>query len=197
VFKRGVSPSFKNLPPPLIREGDKGGGLPKNLKGIGLLKLIQAAQLRCLSVFDLQQREAALFFSDTLNVCAGYFIQDDLSHQPGGDAGAQAPGHGAAGASQGSVNMQDRPPIFTGGEHTHPHQLVGAVNGQEHRFRGHFIRAAGADDDLTFTYATHQDYMSDRYSFLLCETLNTPGQHIPILQPDDKNPPYLAFSCFH
>jgi len=32
VSKRGVSPSFKTIPPPLLREGDKGGGLIKNLK---------------------------------------------------------------------------------------------------------------------------------------------------------------------
>jgi len=36
VFERGFAPLAGLIPPPLIREGDKGGGLPnKNLKGIG------------------------------------------------------------------------------------------------------------------------------------------------------------------
>jgi len=36
-LKRGEASLIKLLPPPFIREGDKGGGLPnKNLKGEGL-----------------------------------------------------------------------------------------------------------------------------------------------------------------
>ena len=39
-LKRGEASLIKLLPPPFIREGDKGGGLPnKNLKGDGLLTL--------------------------------------------------------------------------------------------------------------------------------------------------------------
>ena len=38
VFERGFAPLTELIPPPLLREGDKGGGLPnKNLKGIGWL----------------------------------------------------------------------------------------------------------------------------------------------------------------
>jgi len=37
-LKRGEASLIKLLPPPFIREGDKGGGLPdKNLKGEGLV----------------------------------------------------------------------------------------------------------------------------------------------------------------
>jgi hypothetical protein len=31
VFKRGVSPSFIIPPPPLVKEGDKGGGSPNKI----------------------------------------------------------------------------------------------------------------------------------------------------------------------
>ena len=37
-LKRGEASLIKPIPPPFIREGDKGGGLPnKNLKGEGLV----------------------------------------------------------------------------------------------------------------------------------------------------------------
>jgi len=46
-LKRGEASLIKLLPPPFIREGDKGGGLPnKNIKGEGLATNLKMRRFR-------------------------------------------------------------------------------------------------------------------------------------------------------
>jgi hypothetical protein len=45
--------------------------------------------------------------------------------------------------------MQDRFAVFTGSNYACSHYLVGAIDWQEHWVGRHFIRIAGADNDLT------------------------------------------------
>jgi hypothetical protein len=74
---------------------------------------------------------------------------------------------------------------------------MGAVNGEEHGFGGHFRGIAGADDDLATPDSPHQDNMPYRYPLLCGKTLDAVGHHVAILKPHHKHTPDAPFTCLH
>lgn len=60
----------------------------------GNLKLVLAATAGAKCAAGFQKGEAAVLVCETRRCGAEDLIEDDLTHQPGGDARAQAPSHG-------------------------------------------------------------------------------------------------------
>jgi hypothetical protein len=145
----------------------------------------------------LQESEAALLVPNTHHICAEDFIEDDFSDKPCGDAVPQASTHSLPCPTQRSMDMQSRFAILTRGEHTHPHHLMGSVNGQVHGLWWHFFRMSRANNDVATPNSTHQNSLSYRHSIFFGKTLNTFGHYISILEPYHENPANSSFTRFH
>jgi hypothetical protein len=95
------------------------------------------------------------------------------------------------------MDVEDWLAGFIRGDDADPGDLVGAVNRQEHRFRGHLAGAAGADDYLAAADAADKDYTAGTYTFLSSEFFDTVGEDIAILDFEDKDAAGPALGGFH
>jgi hypothetical protein len=95
------------------------------------------------------------------------------------------------------MDVQDRLPVFPGGEDTHPHYLMGAIYRQHHGVWWFFVRMSWANHDLPSSDSSYKDRVTHGYALLDRETFNALRHPIAILKPDDKNPADVPFTCLH
>jgi hypothetical protein len=93
--------------------------------------------------------------------------------------------------------VQGRLPIRAGRNYAQRYHLVGTSDGQEHRLRPFFVRAARADNHLTIANAADQNDVSDGYTFLAGEALDDTRQLVAMLKAHNEHPANPAFTGLH